>query len=103
MGKKSQTVIKELFHIAIILMCLAMIGMALFGRQGLLHLEEKKSEYEAIRHEIQRLEAENTALKARLEKLEKDPSTQEQEIRKKLMYAKKGETVYQITEPEGKK
>jgi cell division protein FtsB len=102
MDVKQRSVKMEVVSIVFILICLGLIGFSIFGRQGALRLQDKETELESIQQEIQRLEKENTALRARIEKLENDPVTQEQEIRKKMMYAKSGETVYQVAEPEAK-
>ncbi len=86
-----------------ILFCLGLIAFSLFGRHGWLQLKDKRARYDSLQKDIDRIKKENQALKEHIEKLEKDPATMEQEIRRRMMYAKPGETVYQVTDQEDKK
>ena len=99
MPVKKRAVIRELLYIAIILCCLGFIVASLFGRRGWLSLREKEARVEALLQDVDRLKRENQQLKERVDKLQKDPATVEDEIRRKMMYAKPGETIYQVTPP----
>jgi len=101
MKKRSHAVLKEISLICLILFCLAMIGISLFGGNGWLHLQEKNDQYKTLERQVSKLSQQNEALKTRVEKLKKDPKTMEHEIRKRMSRVKPGETVYQVTKPEG--
>lgn len=103
MDIRSRSVVREIVWIVIILFCLGLIGMSIFGNHGWLQLREKEARYEQLQGDIRRLEQENKALRERIEKLQSDPALLEEEIRKKLLYSKPGETIYQVTEPESRK
>ncbi len=103
MDIRSRSVMREIAWIVIILFCLWMIGMSIFGNHGWLQLRDKEARYEQLQSDIRRLEKENKALRERIEKLQSDPALLEEEIRKKLLYSKPGETIYQVTEPESRK
>jgi cell division protein FtsB len=98
LGQK-RAVIRELIYIGIILCCLGFIVASLFGRRGWLSLREKEARYESLLRDVDRLKRENDQLKERVDKLQKDPGTVEDEIRRKMMYAKPGEKIYQVTPP----
>lgn len=100
MDIRSRSVMREIVWIVVILFCLGMIGVSIFGNHGWLQLREKETRFQQLQDDIRRLEQENKALRERIEKLQSDPSLLEEEIRKKLLYSKPGETIYQVTEPE---
>ncbi len=103
MDIRGRSVVREIVWIVVILFCLGLIGMSIFGNHGWLQLREKEARYEQLQSDIRRLEQENKALRERIEKLQSDPALLEEEIRKKLLYSKPGETIYQVTEPESRK
>jgi cell division protein FtsB len=103
MDIRRRSVIREIIWIGVILFCAGLIGFSIFGRHGWLQLREKETRLEQLQSEIRRLEQENKALKVRIEKLQSDPALLEEEIRKKLLYTKPGETIYQVTEPKDRR
>ena len=103
MDIRHRSVVREIICIGVILFCLGLIGMSIFGTHGWLQLREKETRFEQLQAEIHRLEQENRALRERLDKLQSDPALLEEEIRKKLLYSKPGETIYQVTEPESRR
>jgi len=68
--------------------------LALRGPQGLPALREKWREIRTLEENNNNLQRENQYRRERIEKLEKNPSAQELEIRKKLKLVRPGETSF---------
>ncbi len=100
MGYQRRSTFRELAVIVVILGCIGLIGFSIFGKRGLLALQQKEAEQLQLEAEIARIKEENRRLRAQVEKLQNDPATIESAIRKKLPLAKPGETIYQVAEPE---
>src|ERR1700693_2029016 len=68
--------------------------LALRGPQGIPALREKWREIRMLEENNNNLQRENQYRRERIEKLEKNPSAQELEIRKKLKLVRPGETSF---------
>jgi cell division protein FtsB len=66
------------------------------GKNGLSVWEQKRTEDQQLRKEIQDLDQENARLREHVERLKSDPDAIEHEAREKLHYAKPGEVIYTL-------
>jgi cell division protein FtsB len=70
-----------------------------FGANGMMVYEGKKSDYRHLQKEISDLQAENERFAERIKNLKNDPQTIEKEAREQLRYARPGEVVYVAPSP----
>lgn len=68
----------------------------IFGPNGMIVYQQKRTEYKALDAEIKSVQAENDRLNQRIKALKTDPKTIEKEAREQLRYAKPGEVVYSL-------
>ncbi len=66
---------------------------ALIGEKGYLANLQAQREFKAATHALQQIEAENSALEAKIERLRKDPQALEDFAREQLGLVKPGETL----------
>lgn len=66
----------------------------MFGANGMVVYRQKKTEYQSLQKEIDKLEKENDSYAAQIKGLKTDPKTIEKEAREQLHYARPGEVVY---------
>jgi cell division protein FtsB len=66
----------------------------IFGANGMVVYQGKRSEYKKLQSDLQQLEDENQQLTKQVEGLRNDPKAIEREAREQLHYTKKGEMVY---------
>jgi cell division protein FtsB len=66
----------------------------IFGANGMVVYQGKRSDYKKIQTDLQQLEDENEQLTKQVDKLRHDPKAIEREAREQLHYTKKGEMVY---------
>jgi len=71
----------------------------LFGTNGWMAYEDKKTEYRKVTDDVQRMQQENAQLEAQIKALKTDPKAIEKEAREQLKYAKPGEIVYVMPTP----
>jgi cell division protein FtsB len=71
-----------------------------FGRNGINTYEEKRAEDKALKQQINSLQHENGQLKDHVGRLKNDPDAIEFEAREKLHYARPGEVVYTLNQPQ---
>ncbi len=72
----------------------------MFGSNGMVVYEKKKSDCQALQKEIDDLNQENAQLQGSVKALQSDdPKTIEKEAREQLRYAKPGEVIYVMPEP----
>jgi len=69
---------------------------AVFGANGFLVYEQKRTESQKLRQEIIVLQQENAQRQDRIKALTSDPQAIEKEAREGLRYARKGEVVYTL-------
>jgi cell division protein FtsB len=67
-----------------------------FGANGALVYQKKRTEFRALDAELQSLQQENERLNQRIKSLRTDPKTIEKEAREQLRYARPGEVVYAL-------
>ena len=68
----------------------------IFGPNGMIVYQQKRSEFKTLDSEINSLQAENDRLNQRIKALKTDPKTIEKEAREQLRYAKPGEVIYSL-------
>jgi cell division protein FtsB len=66
----------------------------IFGANGMVVYQNKRSEYKKLQVEMQQVEEENKQLTKQVDELRNDPKAIEREAREQLHYTKKGELVY---------
>lgn len=66
----------------------------IFGANGMVVYQGKKTEYKKIQKDLQQLEDENQTLTKQVDQLRNDPKAIEREAREQLHYSKKGEMIY---------
>ncbi|HEU5400446.1 MAG TPA: septum formation initiator family protein [Terriglobales bacterium] len=71
----------------------------LFGTNGWMAYEKKKTEYRKVTEDVQRIQQENAQLEEQIKALKTDPKAIEKEAREQLRYAKPGEIVYVMPTP----
>jgi cell division protein FtsB len=78
-----------------VVLLIALMGYhAVFGANGLIVYQHKRSEYRNLDAEIQSLQLENQKLNDHIKALQTDPKAIEKEAREQLRYAKPGEVIY---------
>ena len=70
-----------------------------FGANGMVAYEKKKTEYKALQKDVDRIQKENEALSQRIQNLKSDPAAIEKEAREQLRYARPGEVIYTYPNP----
>jgi cell division protein FtsB len=69
---------------------------AVFGANGFLVYQDKKTESRKLQHELEALQQDNAQREDRIKALTNDPQTIEIEARKKLNYVRKGDVIYTL-------
>jgi len=85
-----------------LLFLLLLLGVAVFGENGVLRAMQAKAQGDALAEDIRRLEEENTALRQEIEALRSDRKYLEDIARKDLGMVKDDELVYQFPAEEKK-
>jgi cell division protein FtsB len=71
-----------------------------FGGNGLNSYEQKRAQDKELKQQIDALQQENTRLKDHVTRLKNDPDSIEFEAREKLHYARPGEVIYTLRQPQ---
>jgi cell division protein FtsB len=79
---------------AVVLVAVWLSYHVVFGSNGMLVYQEKRSEYYKLKQEIQVLQKENDRYTQQIKALKSDPEAIEREAREQLRYAKPGEVIY---------
>jgi cell division protein FtsB len=66
----------------------------IFGANGTIVYQNKKSEYRSLQKDVDQLQKENQQLSEQIKALKTDPSAIEKEAREQLHYARPGEVIY---------
>lgn len=66
----------------------------MFGANGMVVYRKKKSEYQSLEQQIDKLKSQNDRYSQEIDSLEHDPKTIEKEAREQLHYTRPGEVVY---------
>jgi cell division protein FtsB len=77
------------------LVCL-MAFHVIFGPNGMVVYQQKRTEYKALEKEIDSLQRENERINQKIKGLRTDPKIIEKEAREQLRYARPGEVVYSL-------
>lgn len=72
-----------------------------FGRNGVNNYEQKRAQDKVLQQQITSMQKENTRLTDHVARLKNDPDAIEYEAREKLHYAKPGEVIYTLNQPQG--
>ncbi len=78
--------------VAVLAVLLAM--HVIFGANGMVVYEKKKSEYRVLQNDVEQLQKENQALSDQIKALKTDGNAIEKEAREQLHYARPGEVIY---------
>jgi cell division protein FtsB len=81
---------------AVVLLVCLMAFHVVFGANGMLIYQQKRTEHKALDKELDSLQKENEQLNHRIKALRTDPKTIEKEAREQLRYARPGEVVYSL-------
>ena len=73
---------------------------AVFGANGMVVYEKKKTEYRQLLKDNESLQRENDRLQQQIKALKSDPATIEKEAREQLRYTRPGEMVYILPQQE---
>jgi len=79
----------------VVLVCL-MAFHVIFGANGMVIYQQKRTENKALDKELESLQQENERLNQRIKALRTDTKTIEKEAREQLRYARPGEVVYSL-------
>ncbi len=71
-----------------------------FGRNGVNNYEQKRAQDRELHQQIESLQQENSQLKDHVARLKSDPDAIEYEAREKLHYARPGEVIYTLSQPQ---
>lgn len=70
-----------------------------FGANGIMVYQKKRSEYRTVQKEVEQLQKDNQALSDQVRALKTDPRAIEREAREQLRYARPGEVIYLLPQP----
>ena len=84
---------------AVALLAFQVAWHVVFGANGALVYQQKRTEYRKLQRETEQLQQENQKLQERIQSLKSDPKMIEKEAREQLRYARPGEVVYTVPAP----
>lgn len=84
---------------AALLLIIGLLLHAMFGANGMVVYNQKRSELQSLRNEVNRLQQENNRYVDQIKSLKSDPAAIEKEAREQLHYTRPGEVVYVAPEP----
>ncbi|HUK88279.1 MAG TPA: septum formation initiator family protein [Terriglobales bacterium] len=67
-----------------------------FGANGMMAWEQKRSEYRQLQQQIEDLQKQNQQLTEHIQALKSDPAAIEKEAREQLRYVRPGEVIYVV-------
>jgi cell division protein FtsB len=79
---------------AVAVLTIWMFMHVMFGANGMVVYRKKKTEYEMLQQQIDKLKTENDRYSRQIDSLQNDPKAIEKEAREQLHYARPGEVVY---------
>jgi len=85
---------RRLATIAVAVLAGALFVHVVFGANGMVVYKQKRSDYEALRKQITKVQQENERYTQQVQGLKSDQTAIEKEAREQLGYAKPGEYVY---------
>jgi cell division protein FtsB len=84
---------------AAVLLTVALLLHAMFGANGMVVYQQKRSEMQSLQVEVDRLQKENSRYVGQIRSLKSDPAAIEKEAREQLHYTRRGEIVYVSPDP----
>ena len=85
---------RRLATIAVAVLAVLLFVHVMFGANGMVVYKQKRSEYEALRKQISKVQQDNERYTQQIQGLKTDQTAIEKEAREQLGYAKPGEYVY---------
>lgn len=79
---------------AVAVLAILLAVHVIFGANGMVVYQGKKSEYRTLQKDVDQLQKENQELMDQIKALKTDPSAIEREAREQLHYARPGEVIY---------
>lgn len=83
-----------------VLITLFLAYHVVFGKNGVNNYEQKRVQDRELRQQINSLQQENSSLKDHVARLKNDPDAIEFQAREKLHYARPGEVIYTLSQPQ---
>jgi cell division protein FtsB len=84
---------------AAVVLTVALLLHAMFGANGMVVYQLKRSEMQSLQVEVDRLQKENSRYVNQIHSLKSDPAAIEKEAREQLHYTRRGEIVYVSPDP----
>ena len=84
----------KLATLAVAALAILLAMHVIFGENGMVVYQKKRTEYRALQKDVNQLEKENEQLSQQIKALKTDPSAIEKEAREQLHYARPGEIIY---------
>lgn len=84
---------------AVILLAVQVAWHVVFGANGFVVYQQKRTEHKKLQAETEQIQLENQRLEKHIQSLKSDPKTIEKEAREQLRYARPGEVVYTVPAP----
>ena len=85
---------RKLATVGVCLLAAWVLFHVVFGANGMLVYQQKRTEYRKLQQQVEDLQKEKTALEQHTKALKTDRGTIEKEAREQLGYAKPGEVIY---------
>ena len=85
---------RKLATVGVLAMAALVAYHAVFGANGMVVYQNKRSELKSVNGEVKKLELENQQLSEQIKSLKSDPKAIEKEAREQLRYARPGEVIY---------
>jgi cell division protein FtsB len=90
---------RKLATLAVGLLALQVAWHVVFGANGAVVYQQKRTELRKLEQDTQQVRVENQQLQQRIQALKSDPKTIEKEAREQLRYARPGEVIYTVPQP----
>lgn len=90
---------RKLGTAAVAVLTLWMFAHVMFGPNGMIVYQRKRSEYHKLQQDIHSLQQENQRYSEQIKALKSDPKAIEKAAREELRYARPGEVVYVVPTP----
>jgi len=85
---------RKLATAAVAMLAILLAMHVIFGANGMVVYEKKKTDYRALQKDVEQLQKDNRALSEQIKALKTDPKAIEKEAREQLRYARPGEVIY---------
>jgi cell division protein FtsB len=90
---------RKLGTAAVAMLTLWVFAHVMFGPNGMVVYQKKRSEYHKLQQDIKGLQQENQRYSEQIKALKSDPKAIEKAAREELRYARPGEVVYVVPTP----